>query len=105
MSPAKLTRAEKKAARTAKREKRRETWRNLRQAFTITRENDPRFIPYLVIFGVLAAAVAFVLVFFIAGNAIIPIPIAILAAVVAVMLVFSRRAQRSMFAQAEGTPG
>ncbi|MDT4938937.1 MAG: hypothetical protein QOG80_2608 [Pseudonocardiales bacterium] len=102
---AKPTRADKKAARTQKRQKRRETWRNLRQAFTLTRQNDPRFIPYAVLYGAVAGGAAYVLVFFLSGSAFLPIPVAVLAVVIAVMLVFSRRAQRSMFAQAEGTPG
>ena len=38
--PAKLTRAEKKAARADKRANRRQTWSNVRQAFTLTRQND-----------------------------------------------------------------
>jgi len=50
--PAKRTRAEKKAARAAKWQSRRDTWRAVGQAFKLTRKNDPRFIPYLVIFGV-----------------------------------------------------
>jgi hypothetical protein len=103
--PAKLTRADKKAARVAKRGSRRDTWRNMRQAFTITRQNDPRFIPYLVIFGVLAAAIVYVIALLATGSAVLPIPFAVIAALVALMLVFSRRAQRSMFAQAEGQPG
>jgi hypothetical protein len=103
--PAKLSRAEKKTARVAKRQKRRETWSNLRQAFTLTRQNDPRFIPYLLLFAVPAAAVAYLIVFWLSGSPYLPIPIALMAAFLAVMLVFSRRAQRSMFTQAEGQPG
>jgi hypothetical protein len=103
--PAKLSRADKKLARSAKRQSRRETWRNMRQAFTLTRESDPRFVPYLAIFGTVAAAVGYLIVFFITNSPYLPIPVALMAAVVAVMLVFSRRAQRSMFTQAEGQPG
>ncbi|HEY7050319.1 MAG TPA: DUF4191 domain-containing protein [Jatrophihabitantaceae bacterium] len=102
--PAKLTRAEKKAARAEKRATRRQTWQNVRQAFTITRQNDPRLIPYLIIAGVATAAVLYFVVSIFAGP-FIPIPVAVLGAVVVVMLIFSRRAQTSMFAQAEGTPG
>jgi hypothetical protein len=102
---AKLTRAEKKAARAQKRQSRRETWRNLRQAFTLTRQGDPRFIPYLVLFGVVAAAVVYVVVFLVTGSPVLPIPFAVIALVMAGMLVFSRRAQRTMFTQAEGQPG
>jgi hypothetical protein len=103
--PAKLTRPEKKALRAQKREKRRDTWRNMRQAFTITRENDPRFLPYLILFGVLAAAVVYVVLLLILGSAVVPIPLAVVAGIIAVMLVFSRRAQRAMYTQAEGQLG
>jgi hypothetical protein len=103
--PAKLTRADKRAARTQKRAARRDTWRNVWQAFTLTRRNDPKFLPYLAIFAVLAAALGYLVLFVITGSALLPIPFAILAAVLAAMLVFSRRAQRSMFSQAEGQPG
>jgi hypothetical protein len=104
-TPAKPTRADKKAVRSAKRQSRRETWRNMGQAFSLTRKNDPRFLPYLIIFGVLAAALIYVAVLFVTGSTILPIPFAVLAAVMTMMFVFSRRAQRSMFTQAEGQPG
>lgn len=103
--PAKLTRAEKKAARAAKRRSRRETWRNMGQAFSLTRKNDPKFLPYLVLFGALAGALVYLAALFATGSPLLPIPFAVLAAVVAAMFVFSRRAQRSMFTQAEGQPG
>ena len=101
----KLTRADKKVARTAKRQSRRETWRNMRQAFSLTRKNDPKFLPYLVIFGVLAGALVYLLGLLLIDSTVLPIPFAVLAALVAAMFVFSRRAQRSMFTQAEGQPG
>ncbi|WP_073390252.1 DUF4191 domain-containing protein [Jatrophihabitans endophyticus] len=101
----KLSRAEKAQVRSAKRAKRRETWRNLRQAFTLTRQNDPRFLPYLVSFAVLAAALVYVVAFLVTDSPYFPIPLALLAAVFVGMLVFSRRAQSSMYAQAEGQAG
>lgn len=101
----KLTRADKKVVRTAKRQSRRETWRNMRQAFSLTRKNDPKFLPYLVMFGVLAGALVYLLGLLLIGSTVLPIPFAVLAALVAAMFVFSRRAQRSMFTQAEGQPG
>ncbi|PZS35387.1 MAG: DUF4191 domain-containing protein [Pseudonocardiales bacterium] len=103
--PAKLTRVEKKGARTAKRQARRETWRNMGQAFNLTRKGDPRFLPYLIIFSVLAMALAYVLVLWFTGSTLLPIPFAAMIGLVTAMLVFSRRAQRSMFTQAEGQPG
>jgi hypothetical protein len=102
---AKPTRADKRAARAAKRQSRRETWRNLRQAFTLTRQNDPKFLPYALGFGALAAAVLYVVLFFLAGSWWLPIPIAVLGFVLVAMVVFSRRAQTAMYSQAEGQPG
>ena len=102
--PPKPTRAEKKAARAQRRESRRETWRNMRQAFTLTRQNDPRFLPYVVIAGVLAGTVTFLIVFLL-SSWLFAVPMGVLAALVAAMLVFSRRAQKSMYAQAEDQAG
>jgi hypothetical protein len=103
--PLKLTREQKKQARQVKRQSRRENWQAMRQAFTLTRKNDNRFIPYLALFGVLAIAVSYVVVFFLTGSPWIPIPVAILFGLIAAMLVFSRRVRSSTYAQAEGQPG
>ncbi len=103
--PAKLSRADKAALRSAKRAKRRETWSNLKQAFTLTRQSDPRFLPYLIGSFVVAVAVVFVVAYLISGSVWLPILLALIVGVFVVMLVFSRRAQSSMFAQAEGQPG
>lgn len=103
--PPKPTRGEKKAARAAKSQSRRQTFRNLGQAFSLTRKQDPKFIPYVILFGVLAAAVLFLLVFFVTGSALGAIPFAVFGFVITAMLIFSRRAQRAMFSQAEGQPG
>jgi len=102
---AKPSRTDRKSARSAKRQSRRDTWRNLRQAFTLTRQSDPRFVPYLAISVALVAAAVYVIAFVISSSPYLPIPLAAIAGVIAAMLVFSRRAQRSMFTQAEGQPG
>jgi uncharacterized protein DUF4191 len=103
--PAKLSREDKKLLRTAKREKRRETFRNIKQAFKLTKDSDPRFLPVLIMATVVAAAAFYVLVFLITDSPYYPIPLAVLGGVVVGMFVFSRRAQKSMFAQAEGQAG
>ncbi|WP_375498368.1 DUF4191 domain-containing protein [uncultured Jatrophihabitans sp.] len=103
--PPKLSRADKAALRGAKRAKRRETWANLKQAFTLTRQNDSKFLPYLIGGFALAAVVIFAIVYLVSGSLFIAIAFAILAGLLAAMLIFSRRAQSSMFAQAEGQPG
>jgi hypothetical protein len=101
----KPTREQKKFARTAKRQQRRETWSSLRQAFKLTREEDARFIPYLILAGVSAAAIVFAIVYLVTSSLLYSIPLAVLGAVIAVMLTFSRRAQRMTYSKAEGQPG
>ena len=103
--PAKPTRAEKKEMRIAKKQKRRDTWRSMGQAFTLTRKQDPKFLPYTILFSVLAATAVYLLIFWVTGSAVVGIPFAVFALLITAMLVFSRRAQRAMFSQAEGQPG
>ena len=94
--PAKLTRAEKKEMRIAKRTKRRDTWRSMGQAFSLTRKQDPKFLPYLILFPVLAAAAIYLLVLFVTDSTVFGIPFAVFALLIVAMLVFSRRAQTAM---------
>lgn len=101
----KLSRDEKKVLRAAKKQRRRETFSNLKQAFSITKQNDPKFLPLLIAFMVLGAAVVFSLAFVLTDSVVFAIPLAVLFAVFVGMLFFSRRAQKSMFAQAEGQAG
>jgi predicted NBD/HSP70 family sugar kinase len=101
----KLTRADKQALKAANRQKRRETFRNVRQAFTVTRQADPKFLPVMIAWAVAAGAAVYVLVYWLTNSLWIPIPLALMFAVVIGMFVFSRRAQKSMFAQAEGQAG
>ena len=102
---AKPTRAEKRAARKAKRQSWKQNWRNLIEAFKVTRANDPRLIPLMLIWGVVAAAVVYVAFLWLSGSVIYPIVLAVLAGLLAAMFAFSRRAQRTMFLRAEGEPG
>lgn len=103
--PGKLTREEKKAARVQKRASRKQTWQNLKQAFVLTRKQDPKFLPLAIMYGVLAAAVLYVLGVLLTGSVIFPIPFAVLGLVLGAMITFSRRAQKAMYSQAEGQPG
>jgi hypothetical protein len=102
---AKPTRAEKKAARKAKRQSWKQNWRNLVEAFKVTKANDPRLIPMMVIWGVVAAAVIYLLFMWLSGSLVYPIVLAVFAGLLAAMFAFSRRAQRTMFLRAEGEPG
>lgn len=100
--PDKATRA---ATRAAKRAKRRETWSNLRQAFTLTRQNDSKLLPYMIGGGVLVAVIVYVVGYLLSGSVWFPLPFGLLLGLLVAMLVFSRRAQTSMFSQAEGQAG
>lgn len=102
---AKLSRAEKKALRKTRRQSRGESFRQMRQAFSLTRKNDRRLVPYLVIAFVMVAAVFYLGVFFATGNVWLPIVPAVLFGIIAAMFLFSRRAQSSAYQQAEGQPG
>lgn len=77
----------------------------MRQAFTMTRKQDPKFLPYFIGFSVVTAAVLYVLVLLVTGSPYYGIPFAVMGFLLAAMLVFSRRAQAAMFSQAEGQPG
>lgn len=101
----KPTREEKKVARSQRRQGRRDQWRNMRQAFTMTRQRDPRLIPYLVITFVVTAAVIYAVASLITGNPYLFIVIAVLGGLVAALFVFSRRAQTAAYSQADGQPG
>src|SRR5580765_3429896 len=103
--PAKLSRPEKKALRAAKKVQRRELRSNIAQTFKLTREHDPRLMPYLVLFGVIVAAVTYLLFFWWTGSVWVPIPVALVFGLFAALITFNRRAQRAMYTQAEGQPG
>lgn len=101
----KPTRAEKKAVRVARRKSRRETFSQMRQAFTMTRKNDAKLVPYLVLAFVVVAAVVYVALLFAFSSVWLPILPAVLLGVLAALFLFSRRAQTSAYSQAEGQPG
>jgi F0F1-type ATP synthase assembly protein I len=104
-SKPKLSRAEKKAARAVRRQTRRETFSSMRQAFSMTRKNDNKLIPLLVMAFVLGAVVGFLLLYVPTGKIYFGIVPAIALGVVAALFIFSRRAQSSAYTQAEGQPG
>jgi len=77
----------------------------MRQAFTVTRQADHRLVPYLAITAVVIFALFYLLGLLVTGNVWLPIVVAVPFAAIAVMFVFSRRAQASAYQQAEGQPG
>jgi len=77
----------------------------MRQAFTATRQNDSRFLLYLILGFLGSAAVVYLVLLAVTGSVWAPIVPAILLGLIVDMLIFPRRAQASAYRQAEGQPG
>ncbi|HEY9474507.1 MAG TPA: DUF4191 domain-containing protein [Mycobacteriales bacterium] len=84
---------------------RRERWRQIRAAFTITRQRDPRLVPWLVLGFALTFVVIFTPLTLLGGWIPINVVLAVLAGLVTAMVIFGRRAQRAAFSEVEGQPG
>ncbi len=98
------TRDEKKAAKAAKRAAAKERRSQLWQAFQMQRKQDRRLLPYMIgaVVGT-AAVVTLGLMWFLPWWMVLPLGI-VLGAMLA-MIIFSRRVQKSVYQQADGTPG
>ncbi|MDP9219156.1 MAG: DUF4191 domain-containing protein [Actinomycetota bacterium] len=73
-------------------------------AFKMTRENDPRLVPYLLA-ALIGPIIVFVVVGILIGHWLYLTFVGILIAFTLAMAVFGRRASKAMFAQVEGQPG
>jgi hypothetical protein len=103
-SSAKPSKEEKKAAKAEKRVAAKERRSQLWQAFQMQRKQDKKLLPYMIgaVVGT-AAVVTLGLMWFLPWWMVLPLGI-VLGAMFA-MIIFSRRVQKSVYAQAEGTPG
>jgi hypothetical protein len=101
----KLSGAEKKEARKARRQRRRDTLSQMRQAFSMTRQYDNKLVPFMALAFIAAAFVGFFLLWLPTGSVFVAVLPALMLGILAAMFTFSRRAQTSMYAQAEGQPG
>jgi hypothetical protein len=98
--------AAKKAARAAKKAQRRETWRNVRAAFTMTRKADPLLIPWMVLAFVVPFVLLLALGLLIGGSFVYSIGfLGLVAGVVGMMVIFGRRVQSAQYTQVEGQIG
>ncbi|MEX5720943.1 DUF4191 domain-containing protein [Geodermatophilus maliterrae] len=78
--------------------------RMIKQAYSLTRKNDPK-LPWLMLIVFVAVAGVVELLAILFGAPFLFIPIAIVLGVLAAMIVFGRRAQGSAYRQVEGQPG
>jgi hypothetical protein len=84
---------------------RRERWKQVYAAFTITRQRDPRLVPWVILGFVVAFAVVFTPLTLLGGWIPLNAVLGVLAGLVAFMVIFGRRAQRAAFREVEGQPG
>ena len=77
----------------------------LKASYRMTKEGDPKIGLILLATFAVTAAVAFGVFWLVPGSWIFDIVIALLFGVLSALIVFGRRAQKSMYAQLEGRPG
>lgn len=97
-------RRRKPAGRSARRERTAGRTAQLRAAFTLTRQNDPKMLP-LALGTALGVLVLFVLIGVLIGHPVYFTIIGILFSLMAATIVFGRRAATAAFAQVEGQLG
>lgn len=96
----------KAAAKVARKAKSRETRQQFFQAFKMQRKEDKWLIPLMVLVFLLSAGVIAGIGFLIGGLAQwITLPLALGIGVLAAMILFGRRVQRSVYKKADGQPG
>jgi hypothetical protein len=76
----------------------------VRQAFTLTRKNDPR-LPWIMLITFVVVAAVVELIGVLLGSPYLFIVLAVLLGLLATLVVFGRRAQGSAYRQVEGQPG
>jgi len=104
MAKVKLTKAEKSAARTARRAASKQRRAQFWQAFQMQRKDDKALIPIL-LGAVLGTAVVFFAVGLIFGLQWYALPLGVITGVLVAVIVFGRRLQRSVYTKVDGQPG
>jgi hypothetical protein len=78
--------------------------RMIKQAYTLTRKNDPK-LPWVMLIWFVAVAGVIELVGILFNSPFLFLPLAIISGALAAMIIFGRRAQGSAYRQVEGQPG
>jgi hypothetical protein len=78
--------------------------RMIKQAYTLTRKNDPK-LPWILLIWFVAVAAVIELAGILLGSPFIFLPLALVSGGLAALIVFGRRAQGSAYRQVEGQPG
>lgn len=94
---------DKKAAKVKR--PRGERWKQLVQAYKLTYARDKQLPWWMIIAFVGTAALIFLITTLVGLPLFLSIPLAVLFGVLAMMIIFGRRAQKAAFTQVEGQPG
>jgi hypothetical protein len=78
--------------------------RMIKQAYSLTRRNDPK-LPWILLIWFVAVFAVIELIGILFDSPFLVLPLAIIAGVLAALVVFGRRAQGSAYRQVEGQPG
>ena len=78
--------------------------RMIKQAYSLTRKNDPK-LPWIMLIWFVAVAAVIELIGILLGSPFIFLPLALITGGLAALVVFGRRAQGSAYRQVEGQPG
>jgi hypothetical protein len=78
--------------------------RMIRQAYSLTRKNDPK-LPWIMLIWFVAVAAVIELIGILFSSPFIFLPLALISGGLAALIVFGRRAQGSAYRQVEGQPG
>jgi hypothetical protein len=76
----------------------------IKQAYTMTRKNDPK-LPWILLIAFVAVFAVVEVVAILLGSPFLFLPIAILLAALVALFIFGRRAQGTAYRQVEGQPG
>jgi hypothetical protein len=76
----------------------------IKQAYTLTRKNDPK-LPWIMLITFVLVATAIEVVGILLSTPFLLLPFAIIIGLLAALIVFGRRAQGSAYKQVEGQPG
>src|SRR5687768_15029527 len=78
--------------------------RMIKQAYSLTRTNDPK-LPWIMLIAFVAVAAVVELIGILLDSPFLFLPLALITGVLAAMIIFGRRAQGSAYRQVEGQPG